>query len=152
MGIDEQEWIRRARRALRNSEDELSGATRARLRAARARALAGARHVARWPVLAAAVAAGIGAWLLVPRQAVVPPIAEPVNAVAMDALDVMADDMGPEFYENLEMYRWLEDEAAKKGTHGDRRAPAKARPLAFQRGAGARADAGRGRGIRPGMG
>jgi hypothetical protein len=97
--------------ALRDSELRLDGFTLARLRAARRRAVeaAGRRGAGlRWALVPVAVAAALAVWLLLPRAAVTPG-APPVNAASADTLDLLTDERGPAFYQNLDLYRWLED-------------------------------------------
>ncbi len=110
------ELARRLREGLRRSEAEIDPVTAIRLRAARARALeaAGPRRSGwLWAIPAATAAtAGWVAMLWLPGTPGPLPAAPAASeAVAMEALDVLADEQGPEFYQNLELYEWLEQEA-----------------------------------------
>lgn len=110
--VDEQNWAERIGKALRASEQQLGGMSLAQLRAARARAVGAAaerRTALRWAVPAALTAALL-AWMLLPR----PEPQLPVNVAEGDALEVLTDEMDPEFYRDLDLYLWLED------TGGDR--------------------------------
>ncbi|HUS23787.1 MAG TPA: hypothetical protein VM369_02480 [Candidatus Binatia bacterium] len=106
-------WFGRAGEALRESEQQLDAVTLMRLRAIRARALAearpvAARHAANWAVPLAA-AAGLATWALLPRLMVAPgPVAGPAEVASVDALDLMTDEHGPDFYRDLEFYAWLQ--------------------------------------------
>lgn len=110
------EIARRLREALRQSEAEIDPVTAIRLRAARARALEAAKPQRSgwlWAVPAATAATALlvaTLWLPgTPGPAPAVPVAP--ESVAMEALDVLADEQGPEFYQNLELYEWLEQEA-----------------------------------------
>lgn len=123
--VEEQRWSDRAGKALRDSEAQLDAVTVARLRAARANALERAAAPSwSWAMpelrtlggVGAALAVGVLAWTLVPRPAPVAPVAT-VNLAAADALELVTDEQGPEFYENLDLYLWLE-EAGGAGSSG----------------------------------
>jgi hypothetical protein len=96
---------------LRASE-ELDAITQARLSAARARAVAQAfdktspRHTGWWLASGGLTAAAVLAVMLVLRtpQAVAPTTA--------DTLELLTDDVDPEFYQDLDMYQWLADSGA----------------------------------------
>jgi len=103
---------------LRNSE-QLDFVTTSRLSAARARALDAARRPQSplWGAFgggrlalagAVAVAAVTGALLLHPQAARQPDPA-PV-AMRGDALDLLLDEQDPQFYEDLEMLVWLDQQ------------------------------------------
>lgn len=99
---------------LRDSEN-LDMVTAAKLRAARARALDATQKPARpwvWAVPAAAMAVLVAAlWMPAVQNPAVPvPVAGPT--VASEALDVLVDEQSPEFYQELEMYEWLEQQEA----------------------------------------
>lgn len=109
--VNETDWAKRMRDALRASEATVDGKARARLAEARARAVRASRasglgSAMRWAV-PAAMAAGALAWMLVPRHAVVGE--ELVDVAGADALELLTDEMEPEFYQNLELYLWLEE-------------------------------------------
>jgi hypothetical protein len=96
---------------LRASE-ELDQVTQARLLAARNRAVAQApgtgmaRHTGWWVATGGLAAAAVLAVLLVART---PHVTVPATA---DALELLTDDVDPEFYQDLDMYRWLADSGA----------------------------------------
>lgn len=103
------------RRALRDSE-QLDMVTRAKLRAARARAIDAARAPARpwlWAVPTAAMAVLVAAlWMPgTPTTAPLPQV--PGTTVASEALDVLTDEQSPDFYQDLELYEWLDREAGR---------------------------------------
>lgn len=102
-------WSERLGRALRLSEQRLDPTTLARLRAARSRAVLAARpppRGLRWWLPAALAAGLLLAWL---RQAPAP--RAPVNVAAVESLEMLTDELGPEFYEALDLYLWLEGRA-----------------------------------------
>jgi hypothetical protein len=110
------ELARRLREALRQSEAEVDPMTAIRLRAARARAMDAAkpqRSAWLWAVPAATAATAVlVATLWLPGSPTPGPAAPAATeSVALEALDVLADEQGPEFYQNLELYEWLEREA-----------------------------------------
>lgn len=95
----------RTRQALRQSERTLDTDTTARLRSAREQAVAmmqRPRWALNWAVPVGAVAAGLLVFALLPTTT---PVLEPKG---MESLEILADDMGPEFYQDLEFYEWLE--------------------------------------------
>lgn len=100
---------RRLAAALRDSEQNLDAVTRARLAAARARAVAAAAPPAwRGWALPAALAAGLAVYAVLPlREAAPVRPAEPALA-----LELMADELGPEFYRDLDFYQWLQTQPA----------------------------------------
>jgi hypothetical protein len=97
---------RKLRAQLRASED-FDYVTQARLSAARARAVAASRRPAGWWFATGGLtAAAVLAVVLVLR---VPQTAAPTTA---DSLELMTDELEPEFYQDLEMYQWLADTGA----------------------------------------
>lgn len=102
----------RLRQRLRDSES-LDFVTTSRLSAARARALdgrdAGRRSTWWWASggLAAAAVAVIAVLVFAPALRTPGVVAEPAAA---DSLDILTDDVDPELYEDLELYRWLAQE------------------------------------------
>ncbi|MGH8455939.1 MAG: hypothetical protein ACRETW_03345 [Stenotrophobium sp.] len=107
----DREFAQALREALRASEN-LDATTAARLRAARIRAVtvAGTRSAPRWAwAVPAALAASVLAALLLPsghHSATMQP--ETLAAVpAPEALDLLADEMDPQFYRDLRFYQWL---------------------------------------------
>lgn len=105
----EKDLLQAAGRLLRQSEHELDELTSARLRAARLGALeAKARERLSWPLSGGAVAAGLALalagvlWLRAPSELPVPPGTDTTVA----DLDLLAIE-SPEFYTELEFYRWL---------------------------------------------
>ncbi|PPE75163.1 hypothetical protein C3942_05670 [Solimonas fluminis] len=116
MNNEQEERLEALRQALRDSE-RLDMVAAAKLRAARARAVDAARRPARpwlWAVPAAATAVLVAAlWL--PGA---PPVTGPQpqaagTAVASEALDVLTDEQSPDFYQDLELYEWLDREAGR---------------------------------------
>lgn len=96
----------RLRTQLRASE-ELDYVTQAKLGAARARAIAAApRHTGWWLASGGLAAAAVLAVMLVVRTP------HPVAPTTVDALELLADDVDPEFYQDLDMYQWLADSGA----------------------------------------
>jgi len=97
------------RRALRQSE-ALAPDVAAQLRAARARALDATplRRPWRWALPAAAMAVLVAALWLPLR----PPATSsaPAASGAADAVEVLTDEQSPDFYQDLELYEWLEQE------------------------------------------
>ena len=118
---EERHWADRAGKALRESETHVDAVTAARLRAARARALerVASEASSSWaPALpgltwlngmGAGATLGIAllAWALLPRTAAVPEVA--VNLAGVNALELLSDEQGPEFYQDLDLYLWLEE-------------------------------------------
>jgi hypothetical protein len=107
------------RGALRGSE-RFDVVTESKLRAARARALDAARAPPRaWRSPAAfasallAIVAMASAWWL--RMA---PGADDPDIAPLEALDVLTDDLDPEFYQDLDLYRWLARPAADSAEDG----------------------------------
>ena len=113
----QRELAQALRSALRESE-QLDYVASARLRAARARALeAGQNRDRRWLLASGGLtAAVIFAALLMTtlRPHATRPDAsalfETAEAQQADALDVLTDDNDPDFYEELDLYRWLASE------------------------------------------
>jgi hypothetical protein len=109
-GEEDKLFLQRARAALDAAAQNLDAPTAGRLRAARRRALAGAGpkshpRAAWWLPLGSAAAAGLvlvlGAmlWLGTPNGRV--PVA------SMDDMELLTAKDNPEFYAELEFYRWL---------------------------------------------
>jgi len=110
----EHEDLKGLRGLLRDSEN-LDMVTAARLRAARARALDVAQKPARpwvWAVPAAAMAVLVAALWMPAVQDPGAPVPAAGPTVASEALDVLVDEQSPEFYQELEMYEWLEQQEA----------------------------------------
>jgi hypothetical protein len=106
---EDQAFAQAMARKLRASEN-VDRDTAARLAVARRRAVANAASRSPWhwslPIGAFATGVLALAMTLYPRQA-----AEPAaDAHVVDALDLLTDDKGPEFYRDLEFYRWLDQE------------------------------------------
>ena len=106
----DQQLARSLQASLRASE-ELDFVTASRLRAVRARALSGMRRPARGWLYASGglTAAAVVAAILVlhsPHPAAPLSGESPAGAQA-EALDVLTDDVDADFYEDLELYRWL---------------------------------------------
>lgn len=105
-------FARQLRDALRDSET-LDYVTRARLGAARARAVAEARKprglgATHWLGLGGALAAGLLVAVLAPWRAGVPVPVAPTSIAHGDTLELLLDENDPEFYEDLDLYRWIE--------------------------------------------
>jgi hypothetical protein len=113
----QRELAQALRSALRESE-QLDYVASAKLRAARARALeAGQGRDRRWLLASGGLtAAAIFAALLMTtlRPHATRPadsaLFETAEAQQADALDVLTDDNDPDFYEELDLYRWLASE------------------------------------------
>jgi hypothetical protein len=97
------------RTQLRASED-LDYVTKARLSAARARALAASRRPAGWWFATGGLTAAV--LLAVVMVVRIPQAAAPTMA---DALEMMTDELEPEFYQDLDMYQWLADSGTDPG-------------------------------------
>ena len=111
----DEELERRAREAFDASVGRLDAATTARLRAARHAAVAELQSRRRpvwqrWslPVAMAASAALVGVLLWRAPAESPGPVAGPVPAAAMDAIEMVADDDLEMVTEDLEFYAWLE--------------------------------------------
>ena len=94
----------RLREQLREG-DELDFVMRSKLAAARARALeVVAPRTGWWYATGGVAAAAVLALLLVlPRGG-------PEAVPSYDALEVMTDELEPEFYQDLDLYRWLAED------------------------------------------
>ncbi|MEO8307711.1 MAG: hypothetical protein ABI616_06685 [Pseudomonadota bacterium] len=91
----------RLRAQLRASE-EVDYITQAQLSAARARAVAATpRHTGWWLATGGFTAAAVLAVMLVTRTP------QPVLPGTADALELLTDDVDPEFYQDLDLYQWL---------------------------------------------
>lgn len=113
MNDEERRLIEQVRTALDDGEARLDGATRSRLAQARARALEPRRAAWRWwlpaggAVFASLLAAVI--WLGQPAQV-------PGNGFgAVADLDLLTAGDNLELYQELDFYRWLEEEGAHAG-------------------------------------
>lgn len=106
-------FAQRARAALRASE-QLDYVTAMRLQAVRRRALDRARRH-RWPWLGPAgliaTALALAVWL--PEQPGVAPLPSAVTTQLAHAelVEILLDENDPEFYEDLDFYRWLSEDA-----------------------------------------
>ena len=110
---DEHKDLDRLRGLLRDSEN-LDMVTAAKLRAGRARALDAARTPARpwvWAVSAGAMAVLVATLWMPAVQTTTAPVPSAGSTVASEALDVLVDEQSPEFYQDLEMYEWMDQEA-----------------------------------------
>lgn len=103
------------RTALRERETALDLNTTARLRAARARAVGAAGEPVRrtnWLYASSglATAAAIAAVLVLRPPQIEPASAPEGNArsTKAEAFDVLTDDVDADFYEDLDLYRWLD--------------------------------------------
>jgi hypothetical protein len=113
----ERDLARALHAGLRGREGEPDLVVGARLRAARARAVEAGAQPRRGTWLYASgglVAAAAVAVLLVlrpPQPANSPtPAGGTARTVSADAIDILTDDLDAEFYEDLDLYRWLERE------------------------------------------
>lgn len=116
---EQRAFAERLRQELRSTEDDVDFVASARLRAARARALsAGYVPVYRrwqWMAPVGAMGAALTIALWVPSPAPAPGVAKLPAAVDVargENVDVLLDDNDPELYEDLEMYRWLEQQGS----------------------------------------
>ncbi|MCI0750142.1 MAG: hypothetical protein L0Y32_06340 [Nevskiales bacterium] len=121
---DDQQWAEAAGQALRASERQLDARTLMRLRAIRTQALAETDTPmwhARWAV-PAALAAGVLAWVLIPFGSHEPhgiqdlPALVSLDLSEAEALELLMSERGPEFYQNLDFYLWLEENAGGDNT------------------------------------
>jgi hypothetical protein len=88
----------------------------ARLAAARRRAVAALEErrsgIAAWLLAPAALATVALSFVLIPNRLVSPPTgASAVNGLETAALEWVVDEAGPDFYRDLEFYRWLEQQS-----------------------------------------
>jgi hypothetical protein len=101
------------RAALRRSE-HVDAATSSRLASARALAVAasGPRAPTRWLWASGGLtaAAAVAALLLVQFGALQRWRSDPAEVNAADAMEVLTDDVDADFYEDLDMYRWLAED------------------------------------------
>ncbi len=106
--IDDESLQQRAREALDARAEALDGATRSRLRQARAQALARARRpVATAPRLRWAVA--LAAVLLLAVAVVWQQQASRLAPEAVEDLEVLASSDDLELYQDLDFYLWLDE-------------------------------------------
>jgi hypothetical protein len=105
---DEERLALQVRRHLREG-DELDPVVRSRLAAARARALEAAAPRRRHPLFAAV--GSVAAALVLAVLVLLPERGGP-EVQAFDAIEVVTDEFGPEFYEDLDLYRWIDAEDA----------------------------------------
>lgn len=108
---DEKNLLETAKRLRHDREHALDELTIARLRAARLNAVAKKRGSRRsWRLAGALAATGFAlavagiVWLQTPSQLTPPPTAE---SAALTDIDMLSSTDGPDFYGNLEFYRWL---------------------------------------------
>jgi hypothetical protein len=98
----------RLRKTLRDSEDAPDPTASARLAQARARAVAATTRTRPLWVFGGGLTAAV---LLVALLVLSPPLQqitpETSETAALEAMDVLTDDLDNDFYEDLEMYRWL---------------------------------------------
>ena len=94
------------------SGEDLDFVTRSRLRAARARALAAAAPRPRGWLYASGglTAAAIVAAVIVLRipAPVTPHATDTATTAQAEAIEILTDDEDADFYEDLELYRWLD--------------------------------------------
>lgn len=99
-----------AQRRLRATE-ALDYTEAARLAAARRRAVAALDErpagINRWLLAPAAIATLVIGFALLPNRLASPPAAPAVNGLETAALEWVVDEAGPEFYRDIEFYRWL---------------------------------------------
>lgn len=114
---DDIEFVRRSKEIFERHVAQTDGTTRARLRAARARATrAGGSRVAVFGIprpaaggaLAAAALAVVAAWLLIPPSADVERAR--FDMAQADDLELLLDDEEFDVVEELEFYAWLEEQ------------------------------------------
>ena len=109
----QRELALKLRGTLRDSEN-VDVVTSSRLARARARALAESAPPPRPTWIWASgglTAAAIVAALLLQSGGLQRWRAEPAEASAADAIEVLTDEMDADFYEDLELYRWLAEDA-----------------------------------------
>ena len=107
-------WIGQTRALLDESAASLDAATLSRLNRARQTALARRRPLQRWYLPAGLVSACVlllalfawqGPWRALPAHLESPLTAK---AAAGSDLELVSSDDGPEFYQDLEFYAWLD--------------------------------------------
>ena len=104
---------RKLRTTLRESE-QVDAVTSTRLARARAYALAegtSPRPTWIWATGGLTAAAIVAALLLIQFSGLQRWRADPAEASAADAIEVLTDEMDADFYEDLELYRWLAEDA-----------------------------------------
>lgn len=103
----------RLRGVLRETE-KLDVATSSRLARARAQAAAVAQESARvapWMWTSGGLTAAAIIAVVMMQFASLPRLAkEPTETAAADAIDVLTDDVDPDLYEDLDLYRWLAED------------------------------------------
>lgn len=113
MNDDERRLLERVRGALDEGAANLDGATRSRLAQARARALQPRHAVRLWwlPAGGAVFASVLAALLWLGQPAPLP--GNGFNGVA--DLELLTSNDGLELYQELDFYRWLEEEDVHAG-------------------------------------
>lgn len=106
---EDQAFVQSLRTALRASE-AVDTATARRLALARARAVAAVPADTRsgwsWMVPAGMVTAALALVVGLHRTSPVAPV--PADQQTADTLDLLTDDKDPQFYRDLDFYKWLE--------------------------------------------
>jgi hypothetical protein len=109
---DAERLLAQSLRTSLRADEELDFVTASRLRAARARALATPRHAPRGWLYASSglAAAAIVAAVIVLRMPgpALPHAVEAGATAQADAIEILTDDVDADFYEDLELYRWLD--------------------------------------------
>jgi hypothetical protein len=109
---DAERQLAQSLRASLRADEDLDFVTASRLRAARARALAAPRPAPRGWLYASGglTAAAIVAAVIVLRMPLptLPHAAETGTTAQADAIEILTDDEDADFYEDLELYRWLD--------------------------------------------
>lgn len=109
----DQRIVRLAAEQLTRNADALDDATRARLRAARLRALEGLDDRPGFavrlavPAVAAIAVAALATVVIVPRWSA-EQSRDSIFGLGLEDLDILGADEDLELYEHLEFYRWLE--------------------------------------------
>lgn len=110
----EREFTDRVRKALRESE-QLDYVTASRLSSARKRALESGRNPRwQWAAISGALAAALVVAVFAPwRSFELPDPPASADSAHLEVLDILGDEMEPEFYRDLELYQWLSQEPAR---------------------------------------
>ncbi len=105
-------FLRRTRAWLDAGEGDLDPTTRARLRAARREALAAHRRTPAWRQAWPVTAAGLAAAVLVAVLGVRLWTSPGDDLPPLEDMALLSDPAGPEFYQDLDFYLWLDEAEA----------------------------------------
>lgn len=113
---EDEQFLSRVRANLDAAEEQLDGATRTRLAAIRREAVQQGQGGSwrEWLVPVGGLAAVATVAALSINLWMAPPPGEE-TAFPLEDMALLSDSEGPEFYENLEFYQWLENEEQQAG-------------------------------------